>query len=202
MISFINAIAEVCETSGADVITLADILGHDARIGRRSMRPGLGGSCLPKDIRGFMARASELGVDQALTILREVDAINNRRRERMIDLTRQRPPGPVRAARPGQRTGPPAGGRSPDHPHRPGTGPVPCAPPEPGSKLVERRPLAPDRQAPCGILFVLHTGIQWKYLLEELGFGSCMTCWGRLAAWNEAGVRDELHLLRSAKKLD
>ncbi|MEU9290265.1 UDP-glucose/GDP-mannose dehydrogenase family protein [Streptomyces sp. NPDC048275] len=90
-ISFINAVAEVCEASGADVTTLADILGHDARIGRRGMRPGLGfgGGCLPKDIRGFMARAGELGVDQALTILREVDSINNRRRERMVDLARQ-----------------------------------------------------------------------------------------------------------------
>ncbi|MEU4615198.1 UDP-glucose dehydrogenase family protein [Streptomyces umbrinus] len=90
-ISFINAIAEVCEASGADVTQLADILGHDARIGRRGMRPGLGfgGGCLPKDIRGFMARAGELGVDQALTILREVDTINNRRRERMIDLARE-----------------------------------------------------------------------------------------------------------------
>ncbi|MGW4391810.1 UDP-glucose dehydrogenase family protein [Streptomyces sp. NPDC004685] len=89
-ISFINAVAEVCEASGADVTTLADILGHDVRIGRRGMRPGLGfgGGCLPKDIRGFMARAGELGVDQALTILREVDAINNRRRERMVDLAR------------------------------------------------------------------------------------------------------------------
>ncbi|MET7715320.1 UDP-glucose/GDP-mannose dehydrogenase family protein [Streptomyces sp. NPDC005407] len=90
-ISFINAIAEVCEASGADVTTLADILGHDVRIGRRGMRPGLGfgGGCLPKDIRGFMARAGELGADQALTILREVDAINNRRRERMVDLARE-----------------------------------------------------------------------------------------------------------------
>ncbi|MFJ2769566.1 UDP-glucose dehydrogenase family protein [Streptomyces sp. NPDC087300] len=90
-ISFINAIAEVCEASGADVTTLADILGHDARIGRRGMRPGLGfgGGCLPKDIRGFMARAGELGADQAAAILREVDAINNRRRERMVDLARQ-----------------------------------------------------------------------------------------------------------------
>ncbi|WP_048579528.1 UDP binding domain-containing protein, partial [Streptomyces viridochromogenes] len=86
-----NAIAEVCEASGADATTLADILGHDVRIGRRGMRPGLGfgGGCLPKDIRGFMARAGELGADQALTILREVDAINNRRRERMVDLARQ-----------------------------------------------------------------------------------------------------------------
>lgn len=90
-ISFINAVAEVCEASGADVTTLADILGHDARIGRRGMRPGLGfgGGCLPKDIRGFMARAGELGVNQALTILREVDSINDRRRERMVDLARQ-----------------------------------------------------------------------------------------------------------------
>ncbi|WP_405847090.1 UDP-glucose dehydrogenase family protein [Streptomyces sp. NBC_01518] len=90
-ISFINAIAEVCEASGADVTQLADILGHDARIGHGGMRPGLGfgGGCLPKDIRGFMARADELGVDQALTILSEVDAINNRRRERVIDLARE-----------------------------------------------------------------------------------------------------------------
>jgi UDPglucose 6-dehydrogenase len=90
-ISFINAMAEVCEASGADVGQLADILGHDVRIGRRGMRPGLGfgGGCLPKDLRGFMARAGELGVDQALTILREVNAINNRRRERMVDLARE-----------------------------------------------------------------------------------------------------------------
>ncbi|WEH12192.1 UDP-glucose/GDP-mannose dehydrogenase family protein [Streptomyces sp. VNUA24] len=90
-ISFINAIAEICEASGADVGQLADILGHDARIGRRGMRPGLGfgGGCLPKDLRGFMARAGELGAGQALTILREVDAINNRRRERMVDLARE-----------------------------------------------------------------------------------------------------------------
>ncbi|QDQ09477.1 UDP-glucose dehydrogenase family protein [Streptomyces spectabilis] len=90
-ISFINAVAEVCEASGADVTQLADILGHDTRIGRRGMRPGLGfgGGCLPKDIRGFVARAGELGADQALTILREVDAINSRRRERMVDLARE-----------------------------------------------------------------------------------------------------------------
>ncbi len=79
--------------------------------------------------------------------------------------------------------------------------------PESGPKLVEGRPRVPDRQALCGILFVLHTGIQWEYLPQELGFGSGMTCWRRLAAWNEAGVWDELHLvllqrLRAAKKLD
>ena len=65
----------------------------------------------------------------------------------------------------------------------------------------------PDRQALCGILFVLHTGIQWEYLPQELGFGSGMTCWRRLAAWNEAGVWDQLHQLllnklRSKNQLD
>ncbi|MEU4493043.1 UDP-glucose/GDP-mannose dehydrogenase family protein [Streptomyces sp. NPDC023998] len=90
-ISFINAMAEVCEASGADVFQLADALGHDIRIGRRGMRPGLGfgGGCLPKDVRGFMTRAEELGTDQAAVLLREVDAINNRRRERMVHLARE-----------------------------------------------------------------------------------------------------------------
>src|SRR3954465_319110 len=90
-ISFINAISEVCETVGADVTTLADAIGHDARIGRRFLNAGLGfgGGCLPKDIRAFMARAGELGVDQALTFLREVDSINMRRRVRMVDLARE-----------------------------------------------------------------------------------------------------------------
>ncbi|MFZ4275552.1 UDP-glucose dehydrogenase family protein [Streptomyces arboris] len=90
-ISFINAVAEVCESAGADVHQLAEILGHDVRIGRSGMRPGLGfgGGCLPKDLRGFMARAGELGVDQALAFLREVDAINQRRRERVVTLARE-----------------------------------------------------------------------------------------------------------------
>ncbi|WP_443057856.1 IS5 family transposase [Streptomyces sp. NBC_00825] len=79
--------------------------------------------------------------------------------------------------------------------------------PQPAPKLVAGRPRVPDRQALCGILFVLHTGIQWEYLPQELGFGSGMTCWRRLAAWNEAGVWDRLHAvlltkLRSAKQLD
>ncbi|MFD4688188.1 IS5 family transposase [Streptomyces sp. NPDC058219] len=79
--------------------------------------------------------------------------------------------------------------------------------PVPPPKQVEGRPRIPDRQALCGILFVLRTGIQWEFLPQELGFGSGMTCWRRLAAWNEAGVWDELHLvlltkLRAAKKLD
>jgi UDPglucose 6-dehydrogenase len=90
-ISFINAMAEVCEAAHGDVHLLAEALGHDHRIGPAGLRPGLGfgGGCLPKDIRAFMARADELGVDQALSFLREVDAINMRRRARMVDLARE-----------------------------------------------------------------------------------------------------------------
>lgn len=89
-ISFINAVSEICEVTGADVTTLADAIGMDPRIGRRFLNAGLGfgGGCLPKDIRAFMARAGELGVDQALTFLREVDAINMRRREKAVDEVR------------------------------------------------------------------------------------------------------------------
>ena len=87
-ISFINAISEVCEAAGADVGLRADALGYDPRIGRQFLNAGLGfgGGCLPKDIRAFMARAGELGADQALTFLREVDSINMRRRTRMVEL--------------------------------------------------------------------------------------------------------------------
>ena len=87
-ISFINAISEVCEAAGADVSLLADALGYDPRIGRQFLNAGLGfgGGCLPKDIRAFMARAGELGANQALTFLREVDSINMRRRTRMVEL--------------------------------------------------------------------------------------------------------------------
>jgi UDPglucose 6-dehydrogenase len=87
-ISFINAISEVCEAAGADVSVLADALGYDPRIGRQYLNAGLGfgGGCLPKDIRAFMARAGELGADQALTFLREVDSINMRRRTKMVEL--------------------------------------------------------------------------------------------------------------------
>ncbi|MER7667694.1 UDP-glucose/GDP-mannose dehydrogenase family protein [Kitasatospora sp. NPDC096128] len=90
-ISFINAMAEVCEAAGADVTLLSTALGHDERIGRRFLNSGLGfgGGCLPKDIRAFMARAGELGADQALTFLREVDSINMRRRSRMVELARE-----------------------------------------------------------------------------------------------------------------
>jgi UDPglucose 6-dehydrogenase len=90
-ISFINAMAELCEATGADVAGLADAIGYDDRIGRKFLNAGLGfgGGCLPKDIRAFMARAGELGVDQALSFLREVDSINMRRRVRMVDLARE-----------------------------------------------------------------------------------------------------------------
>lgn len=89
-ISFINAMAEVCEATGADVTLLADAIGMDERIGRKFLNAGVGfgGGCLPKDIRAFMARAGELGADQALTFLREVDAINMRRRSRVVEITR------------------------------------------------------------------------------------------------------------------
>lgn len=90
-ISFINAMAEVCEAAGADVTRLADAIGLDDRIGRKFLNAGIGfgGGCLPKDIRAFMARAGELGADQALTFLREVDAINMRRRSRVVELSRE-----------------------------------------------------------------------------------------------------------------
>jgi len=90
-ISFINAMAEVCEAAGADVVQLADALGHDDRIGRKFLNAGIGfgGGCLPKDIRAFMARAGELGAEQALTFLREVDAINLGRRPKTVALARE-----------------------------------------------------------------------------------------------------------------
>jgi UDPglucose 6-dehydrogenase len=90
-ISFINAMAEVCEVTHADVTKLTEALSYDERIGGRFLHAGLGfgGGCLPKDIRAFMARAGELGVDQALSFLKEVDEINLRRRARMVDLARE-----------------------------------------------------------------------------------------------------------------
>ncbi|MFD0315404.1 UDP-glucose dehydrogenase family protein [Streptomyces flavalbus] len=90
-ISFINAMAEVCEAAGGDVAKLAEAIGYDDRIGRKFLRAGIGfgGGCLPKDIRAFMARAGELGADQALTFLREIDSINMRQRGQMVELARQ-----------------------------------------------------------------------------------------------------------------
>ncbi len=90
-ISFINAMAEIAEVTGADVTTLADAIGHDARIGRRFLGAGIGfgGGCLPKDIRAFAARAEELGRGESVAFLREIDAINLRRRDRAVDLVVQ-----------------------------------------------------------------------------------------------------------------
>ena len=87
-ISFINAMAEVCEATGGDILTLSAALGMDPRIGPQFLRAGLGfgGGCLPKDIRAFMARAGELGVDEALMFLRDIDDINIRRRQHTVDL--------------------------------------------------------------------------------------------------------------------
>jgi UDPglucose 6-dehydrogenase len=88
-ISFINAMAEICEAAGGDVRALAQIIGADPRIGPAFLRAGLGygGGCLPKDIRAFAARAEELGSGASLAFLREIDAINLRRRARTADLT-------------------------------------------------------------------------------------------------------------------
>jgi UDPglucose 6-dehydrogenase len=90
-ISFINAMAEICEAAGGDVTVLAKAIGYDPRIGNRFLQAGIGfgGGCLPKDIRAFMARADELGAKQALEFLREVDSINLRARQRVIDLVRK-----------------------------------------------------------------------------------------------------------------
>lgn len=90
-ISFVNAMAEVSEAAGGDVAKLAEAIGYDDRIGHKYLRAGIGfgGGCLPKDIRAFMARAGELGADQALTFLREVDSINMRRRTHMVEMARE-----------------------------------------------------------------------------------------------------------------
>jgi UDPglucose 6-dehydrogenase len=87
-ISFINAMAEIAETVGADVTQLADAIGHDSRIGRKFLNAGVGfgGGCLPKDIRAFTARAEELGRGESIAFLKEIDAINLRRRQRVVEL--------------------------------------------------------------------------------------------------------------------
>jgi UDPglucose 6-dehydrogenase len=99
-ISFINAIAEICELVDADVVALADAIGYDARIGRRFLNAGLGfgGGCLPKDIRAFMARAGELGASDTLTFLKEIDAINMRARQRAVEAATEAAGGSVLGA--------------------------------------------------------------------------------------------------------
>ena len=90
-ISFINAMAEICEASGGDVTVLAKAIGHDPRIGSRFLQAGIGfgGGCLPKDIRAFMARADELGANESLEFLREIDSINTRARNKIINVVRR-----------------------------------------------------------------------------------------------------------------
>jgi UDPglucose 6-dehydrogenase len=87
-VSFINAVAEVCEATGGDVVDLADAIGHDDRIGRKFLNAGIGfgGGCLPKDIRGFLSRAGELGVEETMSFLRQVDDINLHQRERVVQI--------------------------------------------------------------------------------------------------------------------
>ncbi len=87
-ISFINAMAELCEATGADVTLLSEALGHDERIGRRFLSSGLGfgGGCLPKDIRALVARADEIGRPESVDFLRSVDEINLRRRDRVVEM--------------------------------------------------------------------------------------------------------------------
>jgi transposase len=63
----------------------------------------------------------------------------------------------------------------------------------PGRKPID------DRKALCGILFVLHTGIAWEFLPQQLGSGSEMTCWRRLRDWHQAGVWQRLHALLLAE---
>ena len=89
-ISFINAMAELCEAGGGDVVTLAEAIGFDDRIGRKFLNAGLGfgGGCLPKDIRAFIGRAHELGADEALVFLRAIDDVNLRQRQRVVDKAR------------------------------------------------------------------------------------------------------------------
>jgi UDPglucose 6-dehydrogenase len=100
-ISFINAMAEICEKVGADVARLVDALAYDGRIGSRFLAPGLGfgGGCLPKDIRAFRSVARDLGVDAVVNLLGEVDAINMNRRTRVVELTREVVGGSVAGSR-------------------------------------------------------------------------------------------------------
>jgi UDPglucose 6-dehydrogenase len=87
-ISFINAFAYLADEVGADVGTLADAIGHDTRIGRRFLNAGIGfgGGCLPKDIRALRARATELGLSEHFEFLKNVDEVNESRRDYVVEL--------------------------------------------------------------------------------------------------------------------
>ena len=100
-ISFINAMSEICDATGADVTTLAHAIGLDERIGRRFLRAGIGfgGGCLPKDIRAFMARADEMGVGESLAFLREVDRLNLQQRDTAVRMAAELLDGSLTGAR-------------------------------------------------------------------------------------------------------
>ena len=146
-ISFINVMAEMCEAAGGDVVALAGALGHDERIGRRFLGPGLGfgGGCLPKDIRAFRATASALGVSSLATLLATVDAINLGRRDRVTELAREAAGG--RAARPtGGRPRHRVQAQQRRHPRLP----QPRHLPAPGRRGRDRLRARPGRHAQCG----------------------------------------------------
>ena len=88
-ISYINALSEICEAAGADVLKVADGIGTDKRIGRSFLNAGLGygGSCFPKDISAFIAISDQLGTP--FTLLKEVEKINVRQLERFLDGIRE-----------------------------------------------------------------------------------------------------------------
>jgi len=89
-ISFINAVAEMAELTGADAGQLAEAIGFDDRIGSKFLRNGIGfgGGCLPKDIHAFEAKASEVGAKGVVSLLQAVDSINLERRARVLDLAK------------------------------------------------------------------------------------------------------------------
>ena len=85
-VSFINAVADLCQATGADVVELADALGHDVRIGRRYLHAGVGfgGGCLPKDIRALRHRAGDFDVHSLQTLLAVVEDINDDRHRQVV----------------------------------------------------------------------------------------------------------------------
>lgn len=89
-ISYINAVSAVCEAAGADVELVAQGIGMDKRISRNFLNAGLGygGSCFPKDVKGFINIADQLGAP--LQLLKEVETINARQLEHFLDRIREK----------------------------------------------------------------------------------------------------------------
>ena len=100
-ISFINAMAQMCQAAGGDVTLLADAIGYDKRIGREFLNAGLGfgGGCLPKDIAALAVRADELGVNVLTDLIRSVEAINDGQRTELADLAIDQAGGDVKGKR-------------------------------------------------------------------------------------------------------